>query len=90
MITSVQYIKWQASSSARGFSDDFFSVNNSYDYEEKNCYFLSLCLFLCLIDHTDLSQGQFSPLAFPGLLASRSGLGLPGVQKQKPPELLKA
>lgn len=24
MITSVQYIKWQASSSARGFSDDFF------------------------------------------------------------------
>lgn len=44
MITSVQYIKWQASSSARGFSDDFFSVNNSYDYEEKNCYFLSLSL----------------------------------------------
>lgn len=44
MITSVQYIKWQASSSARFFSDDFFSVNNSYDYEEKNCYFLSLFL----------------------------------------------
>lgn len=41
MITSV-HIKWQASSSALGFSDDFFSVNNSYDYEEKNCYFLSL------------------------------------------------
>lgn len=41
MITSV-HIKWQASSSALGFSDGFFSVNNSYDYEEKNCYFLSL------------------------------------------------